>query len=288
MVVDKPAGMTSHDVVDRVRQVFRTRKVGHAGTLDPEATGVLIVGLGRATRLMSYAQAGVKRYAARARFGSVTTTQDASGEVIEERPAAFLSPSDVRLALEGLRGEIEQVPPMVSAVKVGGERLYRKALRGEEVERPARRVHVLRFELTDFVHGERPEATFDVVCSAGTYVRTLVHDLGAALGCGAHLVALRRTEAGGFTEADAVPLEHVGPEVLRPIADAVRELRALELPEEAATAVRHGRALPASGALGADDLAPGEPVALLHGGELLGVYRLEGRTLRPDRVLARP
>lgn len=286
VVVDKPAGMTSHDVVDRVRRIFRTRKVGHAGTLDPDATGVLIVGLGRATRLMSYAQASAKRYSARARFGVVTTTQDASGEIVEQRPAAFLSPSDVRLALEGFVGEIDQVPPMFSAVKVGGERLYRKALRGEDVERPARRVHVLRFELTDFVHGEHPEATFDVVCSAGTYVRTLVHDLGAALGCGAHLVALRRTEAGGFAEADAVPLERLRAEDLRPVADAVRELRAIELPDEQARAARHGRELPASGTLGADDLAPGEPVALLHGGELLAVYRAEGRRLRPDCVLA--
>ena len=287
-MIDKPAGMTSHDVVDRVRRSFKTRKVGHAGTLDPDATGVLIVGLGRATRLLAYAQAGPKRYRARARFGITTTTQDASGEVVEVRPAAFLSASDVRLALGSFTGEIEQVPPMVSAVKVGGERLYRKARRGEEVERAPRTVYVARFELTDLEHGARPEATFDIVCSAGTYVRTLIHDLGAALGCGAHLVALRRTEAGGFTEAEARPLGRLGPDDLRPLTDAVRELRVLELEADAAGAVRHGRALPASAALGADGLAPGEPVALVHGGELLAVYRVAGRTLRPDRVLASP
>ena len=142
LVIDKPAGMTSHDVVDRIRKTFRTRKVGHAGTLDPDATGVLILGIGRATRFLAYSQAAPKRYKAVARFGITTSTQDASGEVIHEVEAAF-SEDDLRSALEGFRGEIEQIPPMVSAVKVGGERLYKKARRGEEVERVRPRGHDL-------------------------------------------------------------------------------------------------------------------------------------------------
>jgi tRNA pseudouridine55 synthase len=277
LAVDKPAGMTSHDVVDRVRRRLGTRKVGHAGTLDPDATGVLIVGVGRATRLLSYAQESPKRYRALARFGTSTTTQDASGEVIAER-ATHIGREDVEREIKRFVGDIEQVPPMVSAVKIGGERLYKKARRGEEIERKPRPVTIYELNLIDLVEREPPEAVLDVVCSAGTFVRTLIHDLGEALGCGAHMVELRRTETGGFTEDDVVPLEDVTPEALRPLADAVRPLARLELDDRQVEDVRHGRPLHGIA-------IPDSPVALLRAGELMAVYKAKGDILVADRVV---
>ena len=280
LVIDKPAGMTSHDVVDRVRRRFGTRRVGHAGTLDPDATGVLILGLGRATRFLSYAQASSKRYRAVARFGATTTTQDASGEVLERREVS-VGEADIRASALRLTGDLNQVPPMVSAVRVGGERLYEKARRGEEVERVARPVTI--YELTVVSYRDQPpEATLDVLCSAGTYIRTLVHDMGASLGCGAHLGSLRRTEAGGFTEADAIDLESADEGDLRPLADAVRDLGRVEIEDDAARLVANGRRLEVA----PDDLAEDEHVALIHGGELVAVYVRKGSELLPERVVA--
>jgi tRNA pseudouridine55 synthase len=280
LVVDKPSGMTSHDVVDEVRRVLGTRKVGHGGTLDPDATGVLVVGIGKATRLLSYAQAVPKRYLATVRFGITTTTQDASGEVLERREAV-VTPEAVTVELRMFVGEIEQVPPMVSAVKIGGERLYRKARRGEDVERPARRVRVYAADLLSFREGTQPEADVDVRCSAGTYIRTLAHDLGERLGCGAHLVSLRRTEAGGFEPADACALTDVGPERILPMLDVVRALPQTEVDEDEAAAVANGRPLPAVNG----SLDEGAATALLHGGRLLAVYRRKGGTLVAERVV---
>jgi tRNA pseudouridine55 synthase len=280
LVVDKPAGMTSHDVVDSVRRALGTKKVGHAGTLDPDATGVLLLGVGRATRFLAYAQASPKRYTALARFGAITTTQDASGEITEERAVA-VDRSEVSAALDGFKGEIDQVPPMVSAVKVGGERLYRKARRGEDVARPARRVTIYELTLLDF-EAVPPAATLDVRCSAGTYIRTLIHDLGLELGCGAFLQSLRRTEAGGFTLADAVDLAEVGPGSLRPLADAVRELPAIEIAPESERLVIVGRPLPAP-----EEVADTGPVAITSRGRLLAVYRRKDDALVADRVVGR-
>jgi tRNA pseudouridine55 synthase len=279
-VIDKPGGMTSHDVVDAVRKRLRTRKVGHAGTLDPDATGLLLVGVGRATRFLSYAQDGPKRYIARARFGITTLTQDASGEVIEERDAP-ITRDEVAAELKRFVGTIEQIPPMVSAVKVGGERLYKKARRGEEIERPARVISVYELELKEFFEGERPEAELDVRCSAGTFVRTLIHDLGIALGCGAHMAELRRIEAGGFGEADAIAIEAVSRESMRPLIDAVTALPKIELDEEQTSFVRHGRPL----ALETDE-PDGTPIALVQADRLLAVYKPKGGALVPDRVLS--
>lgn len=303
LVVDKPAGMTSHDVVDEVRRRFRTRKVGHAGTLDPGATGVLVCGLGRATRFLSYAQEVPKRYLAGAVFGVTTSTQDGSGRVIEERPVGA-SEDDVAALLPGFTGAVQQIPPMVSAVRHEGERLHVKARRGEEVERTPRQVHVYSFGLLGWRPGERPEATFDLRCSAGTYVRTLVHDLGAQLGCGAHLRSLRRTEAGGFTLAEATPLDRIDPGHLRPLVEAVRGLSRIEVDDAARQRVAHGRPLPLAlvqteppepGERGVGGLAPafpgertalpGAPVAVISGGDLLGVYRPRGDSLVPERVV---
>ncbi|MEO8324168.1 MAG: tRNA pseudouridine(55) synthase TruB [Actinomycetota bacterium] len=284
LVIDKPAGMTSHDVVDRIRKTFDTRKVGHAGTLDPDATGVLILGIGRATRFLAYSQVAPKSYEAIARFGITTTTQDASGDIVHGSEAVP-SEAEVRDALEPFRGEIEQIPPMVSAVRIGGERLYKKARRGEEIERPPRKVTISALELRGFAAGEKPEATFDVTCSGGTYVRTLVHDLGNALGCGAHLLRLRRTEAGGFTIDEALPLEKVSTASLRPLADAVRQLQAREPSVEEVDHIAHGRAIALEGA-GDSSIEDGTLVAFVRGGDLLAVYRRDGALLKPDRVVA--
>ena len=276
LVVDKPPGVTSHDVVDAVRRKLRTRKVGHAGTLDPDATGILLLGVGRATRFLSYAQAAPKRYVAGARFGSSTTTQDSSGEVVATGEPSFTE-DELRAGLAALRGEIEQVPPMVSAIKVGGEKLYEKARRGEEVERAPRRVTVYELELLK--HDlEAAQATLEVLCSGGTYVRTLIHDLGERLGCGAHMTSLRRTAAAGFTEMDAIALDAVEAPVLRPLGDAVRELPRLAVDAEAAPAVSHGKKLLLD--------APAEGnVAVFHENRLIAVYRTSQDGLRPDRVV---
>lgn len=283
LVVDKPAGMTSHDVVDEIRRRFRTKKVGHAGTLDPDATGVLLIGVGRATRFLAYAQDAPKRYQATARFGSSTTTQDASGEVIEKRPCTF-SADELARALEKFTGDIEQIPPMVSAVRVGGERLHVKARRGEEVERVARPVTIYELVLRDFRPGDQPEADLEVRCSSGTYVRTLIHDLGEALGCGAHMTKLRRIETGGFSIADATPLADIEAGHARPLTDAVRVLPAVDLSAEHARDVEHGRLLPVVVAPDVDD---GGLVALRAEGELVAVYRRAGDHLAADRVVPR-
>jgi tRNA pseudouridine55 synthase len=280
LVIDKPAGITSHDVVDVVRARFGTRRVGHGGTLDPDATGVLLVGLGRATRLLSYAQASPKRYRAVARLGVTTTTQDASGAVIERR-RADLDGFDVMKTMVDFVGDVEQIPPMVSAVKVGGERLYRKARRGEEIERPPRRVRIFELDLVDF-SVEAQEATLDVLCSGGTYVRSLVHDLGARLGCGAHLASLRRTGAGPFSERDAIALDAVAPKHLRPLVDVVGSMSRIEVGDEAARRVTHGAQLERNATLALRD---GSHVALLHDGRLLAVYRVSGDRLIADRVV---
>ena len=284
VVVDKPAGMTSHDVVDRIRGVFDTTKVGHGGTLDPDATGVLLVGVGRATRLLSYAQEGPKRYRAVAAFGTTTSTQDASGDVLEERPALF-SREELQEVAARFVGDIEQVPPMVSAVRVAGQRLHKLARMGKEVERKPRALTIYELRVEDFVAGDKPEASFDVRCSAGTYVRTLVNDIGDALGCGGHLKSLVRTEAGGFTLEDAVPLDGVSQDDLRPLVDTVKELFRFEVDAEAARLVSNGRPLNLFGTR-LPGVGEGDRVAVVTNDDLLGVYKLKGERLMPDRVMA--
>lgn len=281
LVIDKPAGMTSHDVVDVIRKRFKTKKVGHAGTLDPDATGLLIVGLGKATRFLAYAQEAPKRYVATARFGTTTSTQDASGEVMETMPCSF-SRDELLRAFEKFTGDIEQIPPMVSAVKVDGERLHAKARRGEVVERAARPVTIYEIELLAFSPGDPPEAELEVLCSSGTYVRTLINDVGEALGCGAHMTSLRRTETGGFSLGETTALDEVGAEHLLPMAEAVRVLPSIELSEEHARDVSFGRKLPATLA---GDLPDGTSVALRVDRQLVAVYTKAGDELAADRVV---
>lgn len=206
LVVDKPAGPTSHDLVARVRRAVGHSRVGHTGTLDPAATGVLVLCLGRATKLVRFLQAGTKTYAARIRLGVATDTQDAEGEVLRTVDASHLDEHTVCEALTAFQGDIAQIPPMVSAVKVDGERLHARARRGETVERTARQVHVGSLVMDGFVPGAVAEVSVLLTCSAGTYVRTIADDVGAALGVGGSLSGLRRVANGPFTLDEAIDL----------------------------------------------------------------------------------
>ena len=219
VVVDKPRGMTSHDVVARLRKLTGVRRVGHAGTLDPMATGVLVVGVGRATRLLGYLAANDKEYAATIRLGVSTTTDDAEGEVLEQREASGVDEATLAANIRALTGTIEQVPAAVSAVKVGGVRAYKRVRDGEAVELAPRRVTVFEFAIV----GRRgDDVDVRVTCSTGTYVRALARDLGRSLGVGAHLTALRRTRSGAFGLDRARDLDALGEslEVL-PLAEVV-------------------------------------------------------------------
>jgi len=205
--IDKPAGMTSHDVVAHIRRAAQQKRVGHAGTLDPAATGVLVVALGNATRLIEYVQDSTsKRYLATVQLGATTTTDDAEGAVLATAAVPPLNRTALEQALEPFRGEIMQVPPMYSALHHQGRRLHELAREGLVVERAARPVTIERLELLDWTS---PLLTLDVMCSKGTYIRSLAHDLGDSLGCGAHLQALRRIAVGAFLIEDAVPLDTV-------------------------------------------------------------------------------
>ncbi|MEO3757433.1 tRNA pseudouridine(55) synthase TruB [Mycobacterium sp. B14F4] len=213
VVVDKPAGMTSHDVVGRCRRFFGTRKVGHAGTLDPMATGVLVVGIERATKILGLLTATDKSYSATIRLGQTTSTEDAEGEVLQTFSTAHVTDAQIEQAVAALRGEIDQVPSAVSAIKVGGQRAYKLAREGQAVELAARRIRVDRFEVVAV--RRQPglvDVDVEVDCSSGTYIRALARDVGAALGVGGHLTALRRTRVGGFGLDQARTLEELADE----------------------------------------------------------------------------
>ncbi len=205
LLIDKPTDHTSHDVVARIRGILRMKRVGHAGTLDPMATGLLVVLLGKATKLSQYLMSVDKCYTGSVKLGQITNTQDAEGEVLETRPVPELSEEQVRAALRGMVGDQYQIPPMFSAIKIKGQPLYKAARAGEEVEREPRFIRVKRFELTRWAAPDTLD--FSVDCTKGTYVRTLAHDLGQKLGCGAHLSALRRISSGALNVDRAVTLE---------------------------------------------------------------------------------
>ena len=203
LLVDKPTGMTSHDVVYRLRRKFQIQRIGHAGTLDPMATGVLVMLVGKATKISQYLISQDKVYEGELTLGITTNSQDAEGEVMETRPVPPLTEADVRAAMKGFLGDQYQQPPMFSAVKIGGVPLYKKAREGEEVEREPRFIRVAAFDLLGFAS---PKLTFRLACTKGTYVRVIAGDLGEKLGCGAHLSGLRRTGSGKFTIAQCAPL----------------------------------------------------------------------------------
>ncbi len=288
MVVDKPAGWTSHDVVARCRKVFGLRKVGHAGTLDPDATGVLLVGLGTVTRLLRFLSGQPKSYRAQVVLGVATSTLDASGEVTGRWDMSAVTLEEARAATAAFLGTIAQIPPMVSAVHVGGRRLHELARAGTEVERAPRAVTVTRFDLTGPVSdgplSEGPVFEMAVDCSTGTYVRSLAADLGTALGGGAHLRNLRRTSVGPYTLADAVALDEVSQRAVRPPLDALPGMVVVAVDDELVTAVGHGKVL-VPDQLGVEGSGPWAVVA--PGGRLLAVYErcADGR-VKPTVVLA--
>lgn len=286
VVVDKPGGMTSHDVVAGVRRLARIRRVGHGGTLDPMATGVLVVGVGRATRLLSYVSGAGKGYAATIRLGQRTVTDDAEGEVVARVPAGAVTDQAVRAGLAALTGEIDQVPSAVSAVKVEGRRAYQRVRAGERVTLAPRRVVVSRMDVLA-VRRDRPglvDVDVDLECSSGTYVRAIARDLGAALGVGGHLTALRRTFVGGFTLAEAVPWDALvqrAPDVVTlPLADAARRgFPPREVSAEQARILAHGGRLPPIG-------LPGPYAVFAPTGDVIAIVTERGGAARPDVVLA--
>ena len=250
IIIDKPAGWTSMDVCGKLRGILKTKKVGHAGTLDPMATGVLPVFVGNATRAVSYAEAGDKEYIAGLRLGLVTNTQDTSGEVLEQHPAEGITRGQLEAVLARFTGEIQQVPPMYSAIKIGGQKLYELARKGQEIERPTRTVTIHGLELLE---PEEPDGDWRlrVRCSKGTYVRTLCHDIGRALGCGGCMSSLRRTMAAGFTLAECRTIEEAqqqGESLLAPTDSLFRQYPAYRIPsEQADRRCRCGNPLAAEG-----------------------------------------
>jgi tRNA pseudouridine55 synthase len=275
LLIDKPKGITSHDAIDLVRRALATRKVGHAGTLDPMATGLLVMGVGRATRLLRFLGDLDKEYEGSGRLGEETDTLDAEGTVVRTAPVTATE-QELRSAMATLVGEIRQRPPAYSAVKVGGQRLHRAARTGRAVEVEPRTVRVDAFDLRSF---DPPDFVFRVVCSRGTYVRSLVADVGAAVGSGAHLQRLVRTRIGAFHVADALPPDAPGP--LLPLERAVAHLPRMELDEEEARAARHGRSL------GPPD-GPGLHAAFDPDGRLVGVYRDCGAKACPEVIIPDP
>jgi len=279
VVIDKEAGWTSHDVVAKLRGLLGQRRTGHAGTLDPSATGVLLVGLGRSTRLLRFLTDTTKSYEGELELGSTTTTLDADGDVLERFAMDHVTPDDVHARAQELTGELLQIPPMVSALKIDGQRLHALARQGIEVEREPRAVRVDRFNVAATEHPDRYR--FEVICSSGTYVRSLVDDLGRALGGGAHLALLRRTGVGAFGLADAHTLgelaarleasegpHDLGEVILAPV-EMLRGMARFVVDADGIARVRTGSSLSAPGLVGESG-----PVAVLDDeGSLLAVYR---------------
>jgi tRNA pseudouridine55 synthase len=282
LVIDKEVGWTSHDVVSRARGILGLKRVGHAGSLDPDATGVLVLATGRATRLLRFVTALPKHYAGEIVLGVATSTLDASGEVVGKWDMSGTPFEEVSRAASSLTGDILQVPPMVSALKVGGRRLHELAREGANVERAPRRVSVQRFDVSGTPVPGVVRA--DVLCSSGTYVRSLAASLGERLGGGAHLRGLRRLAIGSFTLEQAVRIEAVRRDDLLPASEAVRDYPRIEVGPKLARSIGHGAVL-TTGALGAAGEGPWAVVDTA--GALLGVYEAHGAgRAKPAVVLA--
>ena len=279
VIVDKPGGMTSHDVVARLRRILRTRKIGHAGTLDPMATGVLVCGVGRGTKLLGHLALDTKAYTATIRLGAATTTDDAEGEVLSTADAGGVTDAAIAAGMAALTGAIEQVPSSVSAVKIDGKRAYARVRAGEDVVLPARPVTVSAFDL---LARRGTDLDVAVACSSGTYVRALARDLGTALGVGGHLTALRRTRVGPFTLEHARTLEDLeaDPGLSLPLDDAVGvAFPRRDLDAALAADISHGRPLPAGGVAGTYGVFAPD-------GRALALVTDRGRQARPLVVLA--
>lgn len=280
LVIDKPTGPTSFDIVARVRRDLRVKKAGHCGTLDPAAGGVLLVVVGRATRLAEYTAKYKKTYEAVVRLGVSTDTDDGEGEIISENEVPTLSVEDIEAVLTVFTGEIEQRIPAYSAVKISGERLYKKARRGEEIKTPLRKVTVYDIKLVGF---NPPELTINVVCAGGTYVRALARDIGEKLGCGAHLSRLTRTSVGPYRLDVACPPETVselnGNEgCFIPFDEMLPETPFLDLDYDSASAITYGRYLQVS-----EGIAPGI-VKLYFGSALIALASFDGKDIKPEKV----
>jgi len=277
LLVNKPLGISSHDVVNEIRRRFGTKRVGHAGTLDPLATGVLVVAIGPATRFLQYLPLEPKRYLAHITFGKETETYDREGAVVSEAPV----PDDLSQRLEEVRprflGLIKQVPPMYSAVKVGGKRLYHYARSGQEVIRDPRTVHISCF---DIVSSEATSVRAVVECSGGTYIRTFAHDLGQAIGCGAHLSGLVREGVGRFALCDTVPMNEASSSDLIPLSTALPPMPICQLSEEETKHVREGRQIRISVEPNNNLVALADP-----NGSVFSVARLLGNVVQPECVI---
>jgi tRNA pseudouridine(55) synthase len=281
VIVDKPAGWTSHDVVGRMRRLAKTRRVGHAGTLDPMATGVLVLGVGKATRLLGHLALTEKGYDATIRLGESTNTDDAEGEITATASAADVADEALRAGIAGLTGTIQQVPPQVSAIKVNGERAYKMARKGEDVELAARPVTVHAFTVLDVRrHGDVVDVDASVACSSGTYIRALARDLGASLGCGGHLTALRRTRVGPYDLPAARTLDQLGEKLeILPMGEAVASVfPRRDVSDDDARKIAHGGRLPASG------LGPGPVGVFAPDGTLLALVEEQGKVAKPLAV----
>lgn len=285
LVVDKPSGWTSHQVVGRLRRLLGTRKVGHAGTLDPMATGVLVIGVGRGTRLLGHLALHDKRYRATIRLGAATVTDDAEGDVVSTADASTITRDQVVAAIEPLTGDILQRPSSVSAIKVDGQRSYARVRAGEDVELKARPVTVTRFDVLDLRReGDFLDVDVDVECSSGTYIRALARDLGESLDVGGHLTMLRRERVGGFTLDGALSPEQLTDDATRPavlsMGDAARaSFACVTAPEDLLQRIRWGQTVPL--------VVPTDPTAVLDPtGDLLGLYRPDGEFARPVAVFA--
>jgi tRNA pseudouridine55 synthase len=284
VVVDKPPGFTSHDVVGRCRRIFGTRKVGHAGTLDPMATGVLVVGIERATKILGLLTATDKSYAATIRLGQTTSTEDAEGELLQTVSAASVTEGQIAAAVGALRGEIDQIPSAVSAIKVDGTRAYKLAREGQAPELAPRKVRIDRFEVLAVRQaGDLVDVDVEVDCSSGTYIRALARDVGAALGVGGHLTALRRTRVGGFGLAQARTLDELAerPELSYSLDEAcMQSFPRRDLTAEEAEDTRHGRPLKPAG-------IEGTYAAATQDGKVMALLRDEGARTK-SVVVIRP
>jgi tRNA pseudouridine55 synthase len=281
VIVDKPAGWTSHDVVGKLRRLAGTRRVGHAGTLDPMATGVLVIGVEKATRLLGHLALTEKTYDAVIRLGQTTNTDDAEGELTASTPASAVAEEDLRAAVGALTGTIEQIPPQVSAIKVDGRRAYKRVRDGEEVALKARRVTVYDFALGDVrADGDLLDVSATVTCSSGTYIRALARDLGAALGVGGHLTYLRRTRVGPYDLTQARTIEQLTEDLtVLPLADAVAAaFPRLDVSADDARKIAHG------GRLGATGRGPGPIGVFGPDGTLLALMEEHGPVTKPLTV----